>query len=502
MKKHLKIMIIFVIFSSILLIYSPLLLSIGSKDSRFYLSYFSDDFFYYLQIAKNICLLGQSTFDTLTLTNGYHPLWMLILTALTCITRDNEFLLIFTVLSIKAVLSTLSFYLFYKIAFYFLNEKYQSYVVVIIPFFIFLRLTFGMEVLLTVPLFAYFILLTLENHNNLMHDKWLFLKLGFIASLLVLSRLDTAIFILLFFLYITSLFWHQKYKLFTSIVFFAIGGLLVPIYLLSNILFFDTLLPLSGMAKQLKVFFSFTPSAITNILSFTFQKIETLAFVLTLVAPLFFVFSQVRKDKRIHLLILIAIYPLVYYFVLAFVSDWPIWHWYLYPLPTALLAISIIIIKVFAVKETISKVLTFILILFVSLEALKPYLDPKVPAGGIYKTALAITKFAKEHPGIYSMGDRAGKAGYLIGNPLVQLEGLVADKQMIQFIKNETDLIKVLKFYKVNYYIASKPVKKDGCYSFIEPVQAGVTSHKMRGKLCYDPIVVYKELGTYIFKIN
>lgn len=35
-----------------------------------------DDGFFYLQVARNIVLHGQSTFHGITPTNGYHPLWM------------------------------------------------------------------------------------------------------------------------------------------------------------------------------------------------------------------------------------------------------------------------------------------------------------------------------------------------------------------------------------------------------------------------------------------
>jgi hypothetical protein len=41
--------------------------------------YVQDDAFYYLEIARNIFLGHGSTFDGICQTNGYHPLWMLIL---------------------------------------------------------------------------------------------------------------------------------------------------------------------------------------------------------------------------------------------------------------------------------------------------------------------------------------------------------------------------------------------------------------------------------------
>src|SRR3989344_1195583 len=37
----------------------------------------SDDSFYYFQIARNIAEGSGSTFDSVNLTNGYHPLWLI-----------------------------------------------------------------------------------------------------------------------------------------------------------------------------------------------------------------------------------------------------------------------------------------------------------------------------------------------------------------------------------------------------------------------------------------
>ena len=47
-----------------------------------YLSFFVDDFFYYLVVAKNLVLHGASTFNGLQATNGYHPLWLLTIALL------------------------------------------------------------------------------------------------------------------------------------------------------------------------------------------------------------------------------------------------------------------------------------------------------------------------------------------------------------------------------------------------------------------------------------
>jgi hypothetical protein len=48
-----------------------------------------DDAFYYLQIARNLAATGQSTADGFSPTNGYHPLWMAVNTALALVVADR-----------------------------------------------------------------------------------------------------------------------------------------------------------------------------------------------------------------------------------------------------------------------------------------------------------------------------------------------------------------------------------------------------------------------------
>src|SRR5260370_39060918 len=43
------------------------------------LPYVQADFYYSLQIAQNLAAGHRSTFDGLVATNGYHPLWLLLL---------------------------------------------------------------------------------------------------------------------------------------------------------------------------------------------------------------------------------------------------------------------------------------------------------------------------------------------------------------------------------------------------------------------------------------
>jgi small basic protein len=54
--------------------------------------YRSDDAFYYLRTARNIAMGLGSTFDGISLTNGYHPLWMAVCVAVFSVVRGDLWL--------------------------------------------------------------------------------------------------------------------------------------------------------------------------------------------------------------------------------------------------------------------------------------------------------------------------------------------------------------------------------------------------------------------------
>ena len=64
----------------------------------------SDDCFYYLQVAKNIVLMGTSTFDGVTRTSGYHPLFAALLAALYAVLRPGPDLYVHLMLMLNVVL--------------------------------------------------------------------------------------------------------------------------------------------------------------------------------------------------------------------------------------------------------------------------------------------------------------------------------------------------------------------------------------------------------------
>src|SRR5689334_15433950 len=53
-----------------------------AQGSTAYLGFFEDDYFYYATVADNVVRFGRLTYDGVTLTNGFHPLWQAVLTLL------------------------------------------------------------------------------------------------------------------------------------------------------------------------------------------------------------------------------------------------------------------------------------------------------------------------------------------------------------------------------------------------------------------------------------
>jgi hypothetical protein len=93
------------------------------------------------------------------------------------------------------------------------------------------------------------------------------------------------------------------------------------------------------------------------------------------------------------------------------------------------------------------------------------------------------------------MGAIGGFATYLLEKPVVQLEGLVADRAMVEHVRLEDELGTVLKKYGVDYLVVSLHRatldRHDGCYRVTQPNAewSGRRVARMSGDLCSEPII-------------
>jgi hypothetical protein len=127
-----------------------------------------------------------------------------------------------------------------------------------------------------------------------------------------------------------------------------------------------------------------------------------------------------------------------------------------------------------------------------------------VQQADIYAASLDIQRFASTHPGTYAMGDRAGRVGFLLTDPVVNLEGLMMDRDYLAYVRDQSPLREVLAQYNVRYYIGTAYKPFTGCFEASEPVKAGPHSAHMRAEFCEPPLATYFHHGiqTLIFDLH
>ena len=222
------------------------------------LAYYADDFFYYLQIVHNLAEHGRSTFDGTTLTNGYHPLWLLVLTALYLCGGDPA---VFFGVAVLTVAATVSTYQMTRVLLerYSINPAIGQFCAVWAALFALSMDRTGMEVILTVPLLLAFVLFVdggdyLESPRR---TAWA----GFLAALVVLSRLDAALLMLLYFVALVI----ERGLPLKRFPWICVGLIPVFLYGISIVWFFGSLGPVSSSAKHLAPGFVFSGRTVESI---------------------------------------------------------------------------------------------------------------------------------------------------------------------------------------------------------------------------------------------
>jgi hypothetical protein len=242
---------VFLLLAVICLYVQPILtgiLKLGEDEgTRFFLrsGLFLDDAFYYLKTAYNIFHHSSVSFDLLNLTNGFHPLWMIICIPFQGIHNSEHLLLLITVLEI----------VFYFSASIVLAKIVQpkgvnffAVTIISISFFSYhdaIRLVLnGLET----SLHIFILVCTLWGFQHFLTSKKVF-PLFFLLPLLFLSRIES---IILCFLILGFIYFYQPSKDKKRTQFLILTSILVvAIYVAQNLIFVGEPFPISGTVKRL-----------------------------------------------------------------------------------------------------------------------------------------------------------------------------------------------------------------------------------------------------------
>ncbi|MEM4247140.1 MAG: hypothetical protein QXF14_02350, partial [Candidatus Woesearchaeota archaeon] len=156
-------------------------------------SLYVDDFFYFLKIAENVPKYGKVTFDGINPTNGFQPLWFLVLTLLTILIPNQ--IVLFTIATLILMLAhVLTAYVLYRICAGYGYELTGAVLALFWGFnpFLLWAAASGFEtglylLLLSLSVWYYF------SHRESLKQKQSAL-LGLLLGLTLLARLDSIFF--------------------------------------------------------------------------------------------------------------------------------------------------------------------------------------------------------------------------------------------------------------------------------------------------------------------
>ncbi|HEX4581087.1 MAG TPA: hypothetical protein VH139_03450 [Acidobacteriaceae bacterium] len=216
-----------------------------------FLAFYEDDFFYYLRIAQRIVAGNHSTYTGAYLTNGYHPLWMLVVVVLMRLFGTG--IGFFYALQSVLVLCVLTTYLLCERVLATIAPKtpwLPQFIAAVLATSELVLASGGMEVALAVPLIAALVYYRLCRFTWTPRRAFV---LGLLSAAVVLARIDAAI--LVASMGVFDLLWHRdvplRQRLGCSVAYLC-GAMPVALYLLLNEFWFHTLMPVSGEAKQMR----------------------------------------------------------------------------------------------------------------------------------------------------------------------------------------------------------------------------------------------------------
>jgi hypothetical protein len=522
-----------------LLVATPILYHLA-RGSLSYLGLFQDDYFYYSIVADRFVSLGRLTYDGSTLTNGFHPLWFLILAIARLVAGglNGPFYVLLTAIFLASMAAT------YELSRAFagsLGASASMAPAVALPFAVpaDILACSGMETAVDIPL-SLWLLVAVSETKTLTPARAA--RLGLIASLAVLARLDLGLLVVLL-----ALGWlvfarpHVPEALRAAAA-FAAGGFLVPVYLTLNLVVFGGLLPVSAAAKQLVKHPGFHPRYLLALAFFSSHgRMVGITLVLGVLATYALARRRVGARRAGARTPLVPPAPLLaagavlgftaVFFCANAVSGWNPFPWYEYPFVPALVA-ALTAIGVWAAprvpvpsRDRLSAALVAGALLVPAAEGGRYFVTHgplwTVEDNGLLAMSIELSDRLRERQGVFAMGAIGGYVSYLLlPKSVVQVEGLVSDRKMVEHIRHEDDLGAVLHEYGVDYLIVSlfrlKSEPRDGCYAVTEPHEewAGANTYKMRGEICAQPIVEiatrlphrewsgFSELDTYVWDVR
>ena len=449
---------------------------------------FTDDFYYYLTTAKNFINLGSITFDKISITNGFQPLWFFFISFIFALSKNDIFFNSIIIFSIFLF----TFFSYFNFRKYFFQNNYSEveshFIGCLISFLTLFFSKNGMEISLAVFFFSLSLIYLNKN----------ILVFCFLSFLTFLSRLEFLIFY--FLILINELFINKKILYKEYIFKLSLLPFLIIFYISVNLYFYDVPFPESGIAKSLVHEIKFNKETFSFLSSNGYgMKFISAMFYFNCIG-IFFLFSKkIKYFTKISLLT-----SLLFFISNSIRSAWPLWTWHFFFLGISSSVLLNDFLNLFKLRFTKYSTI-FIGIFFVSVYFFLFFKNLNMNNDHILNIAHKIENhYANSKYETFAMGDMAGKVSYLLDKKLIQLEGLVGGKKVLRKIQNQESLCELFKEFNVDIYLTTKINKVEELYYIEEPSQVSNNVKKMRGKLIVKPEITFKsaDLNVYAFNLK
>lgn len=410
-----------------------------------YLIHFtSDDTYFYLKTALNFSSGKGSSFDGINLTNGYHPLWFLILSFYyfvigLLLNTSPELLLRLTFVFIT-ILNGLSVYLLIKIVdkLSLFKSKFTLYgfIIITLPFTFFYVI--GSEkniIVLLFILYSYFFV----NDNDAKNIYWK--ARAIILALIFLSRIDLGIIsgaILILF----ELRFLNKTKIFSMLVIFIST---VLIYAFVNKMIFNVYSSISSKYKfSLDVLsnLQFFPTPLSNPIDFGILSLFVFGGLAYFVFIKFYK-PELKRNNLLEILFVISFLFLLSNFLLnkQGVREW----YYIFPFFTSLILFFTVVDKLNLAR------LLFYMVVIVTGIYFTLFRINYYNHNSAYSFAKELNQKVKESEIVFQI-DYSGIIGFFSERTVVNGDGLINSYDYYKVLKNN-QLMQYLKVLNPDYFI-------------------------------------------------
>jgi hypothetical protein len=451
---------------------------VAGRQDRFQV--LNDDAYYYLGVARSLADGHGSTFTGLTETNGYHPLWQLLLVPLAWLTGEPERLVALVVV-VQGVIWVGLVREAMRIARHLGSEAAGLAAVAALGVIAVVteRVSVnGMEAGLLLLLLLMVLRVGLEAGDDLApRVDW---TLGALLALAFLTRLDAVLVTMPLALVLyrrghRSLPWLPR----RAVALLGPTVVTLAVYLLVNQLLFGSPTPVSGRAKSLGAPYVNT-RALRDILDagVLFGRPAWLGAAALVLLGTAWGLGHWRRHPagRILMALALAIAAGQALFVayLTFATSYSALPWYHFNTALILLCAGLLLAD-WCIAKLGSRGVRLCLVAagaFLAMQAAEVFLT----SDNTHTGGLAAADFVRSElpdDAVLAMGDRAGIFGFVADRPLLQIEGLMADEPFLHDLEHGT-VVQRMAADGVDYYVRYSPRRdrrQDGrnCWELREP---------------------------------